>query len=117
LFIIVMVITIQPVDLARAYALPCFSLSLALNLSLTVAIIGRLMFLQKRLKKLGLGNGNLYTNLAGMFFESGALYTSVVFVYLISLIANTRAQEAIILPLGQAVVSVVLEGLGLRFMD
>jgi hypothetical protein len=88
---------------------PFVALSVALNISLTLAIVGRLYYLRKRIAVLGPEHGKTYTTLASMFFESGALYSIMGIIYLGSLRSHSHAQDVLSTPLQQSVVSFSLD--------
>jgi hypothetical protein len=91
--------------LATRFSPPFFILTVVLNAALTAAIIGRLYFLRNQILEFGKQHGRFYSNLTAMFFESGALYTMVGIIYLATLLSKNVAQELIIQPFEQSVVS------------
>jgi hypothetical protein len=92
-------------NLFTRFSPPFFILSVVLNIALTAAIIGRLYFLRKRIREFGKQHGGFYSNLAAMFFESGAIYTVVGIIYLANLLSENIASNVFIQPLEQSIVS------------
>ena len=65
-----------------------------------------MLFLRRKVVNvLGTYDGRMYTSVATMFFESGALYTSIEILYLACKASGIDAQVVVMQPLGQAVVS------------
>jgi len=66
------------------FTLPYLSISLALNIILTIAIVLRLMSFRYHIAKaLGPKYGTQYTSIAAMIIESAALYSAVSFTFLV----------------------------------
>ncbi|KAI9461088.1 hypothetical protein HD554DRAFT_2131070 [Boletus coccyginus] len=66
------------------FTLPYLSLSLALNIILTIAIVLRLLTFRYRvISLLGPKHGTQYTSIAAMIIESAALYSTVSITFLI----------------------------------
>ncbi|KAF8553512.1 hypothetical protein OG21DRAFT_1463955 [Imleria badia] len=66
------------------FTLPYLSLSLALNIILTIAIVLRLLTFRYRIiSALGPKYGTQYTSIAAMIIESAALYSSVSITFLV----------------------------------
>jgi hypothetical protein len=88
------------------FSQPFVILSVTLNITLTAMIIGRLLFLRNRIREFGKQHSRIYSNLAAMFFESGALYSVMGIIYLVSLISeHIDMQYMFLLPYQQSVVS------------
>lgn len=87
------------------YGMAFFALSMALNITLTLLIVGRMLYLRRKvIKVLGVYHGRMYTSIAMMFFESGLLYTSIGIFYLVCRATESDVQFVIMQPLGQVVV-------------
>ncbi|TFK24220.1 hypothetical protein FA15DRAFT_756680 [Coprinopsis marcescibilis] len=85
------------------FALAYWSLSIALNVSLTILISGRLFILRRRTNQ-ALGNSahsKPYISLLSMLVESAALYSLWVVVFIILYARHSPAQHIIFPPLGQ----------------
>ena len=61
--------------LGNSFAVPFFTMSLTLNILLTLLIVARMWFHQRQGRKLfGTNYGQHYTSISNMFVESAALY-------------------------------------------
>lgn len=66
------------------FTLPYLSLSLALNIILTIAIVLRLlMFRYRTVALLGPKHGTQYTSIAAMIIESAAIYSTISITFLV----------------------------------
>ncbi len=66
------------------WTIPYFSLSLALNIIVTLMIVGRLLWYRQRIKSLlGNAHGSHYTSIAAMIVESAAMYSLFTLLFLI----------------------------------
>ncbi|KAG2090626.1 uncharacterized protein F5147DRAFT_764413 [Suillus discolor] len=84
------------------YTIPFFTLSLALNIIITIVIVLRLLTYRHRISKvLGSSYGAQYTSIAAMIVESAALYStfSVAFLTLFGL--NNPISETFLVSLSQ----------------
>ncbi|KAF8641523.1 hypothetical protein AX16_009901 [Volvariella volvacea WC 439] len=87
---------------AVRFGIAYWSLSISLNIILTLAISGRLLYVQNRIKRaLGVEHSQMYTSIASMLVESAALYTIWGLVFLICYARNTPFQNIVLPPLGQ----------------
>ncbi|TFK24221.1 hypothetical protein FA15DRAFT_555589, partial [Coprinopsis marcescibilis] len=87
---------------AVTFAIAYWSLSLALNVSLTMLISGRLFFMRRRMKKLmGSQHSTPYLSLLNMLIESAALYSVWVIVFIGLYASNSPVQHVVFPPLGQ----------------
>ncbi|KZV91439.1 hypothetical protein EXIGLDRAFT_570171, partial [Exidia glandulosa HHB12029] len=81
------------------FTIPYFSLTLSLNISLTLLIVGRLLWHRRCLQRtLGPAHGHTYTTLAAMLVESAALYSVTTVVLIVAFVFGSSA-AAIVLPL------------------
>ncbi|KAG1784698.1 uncharacterized protein HD556DRAFT_1462771 [Suillus plorans] len=90
------------------YTIPYLTLSLALNIIITIVIVLRLLTYRRRISKvLGSSYGTQYTSIAAMIVESAALYStfSVAFLTLFGL--NNAISETFLVSLTQVQVSTV----------
>ena len=87
------------------FLVPFFSLSVGLNISMTLAIVSRLLYLRKRVATaLGPSHATPYTSIASMFIESGALYSSLGLIYIVSRAVGSNVQNLVLQSLNQAAV-------------
>ncbi|OBZ77603.1 hypothetical protein A0H81_02403 [Grifola frondosa] len=78
------------------------TLSLSLNVILTFAIVGRLVYLRRQSRKIGgPGCGVVYTSSVAILVESASLYTVVAFICVIACGVNSPLQNALLPMLGQ----------------
>ena len=94
---------------AISFGIAYWSMSVALNLGITSAIVARLLFMRSRLQSvLGPRHTELYTSVAALLIESAALY-SVWALANIILYARVDVMQNIVLgPLGQIQVGMIL---------
>lgn len=79
------------------YIVPYISLSLALNIIITIVIVLRLLTYRHRISKvLGSGYGTQYTSIAAMIVESAALYSAFSLALLILFLLNNPISAAFI---------------------
>ncbi|TFK21363.1 hypothetical protein FA15DRAFT_672625 [Coprinopsis marcescibilis] len=87
---------------AVQFALAYWSLSVALNVSLTLLISGRLISMRRRVRKvMGNDHSTPYAFVVSMLIESAALYSVWVIVFIALYTTNSPAQHIIFPPLGQ----------------
>lgn len=90
------------------FTAPYFWLSLALNMTMTIAICARLLFFRTRVRKvLGHNHGSDYTSIAAMVVESAAIYSAFSLCFLIPFALNHPIQNTFIQMLGEVQVSIV----------
>ncbi|KZV64550.1 hypothetical protein PENSPDRAFT_668999 [Peniophora sp. CONT] len=66
------------------FGLLYWSFSIALNVVVTAAIVGRLLYMRARVSSLsGIQHGSLYISISAMIIESAALYTITAIIFLI----------------------------------
>jgi hypothetical protein len=97
------------------FAVPYFSLSIALNATMTLAIVIRLIYMRQRLSAaLSATHAKMYTSVAAFFIESNAAYTIVGLIFIISYARNSNVQNLCLQTLDQVVVSFTSHSLSLR---
>jgi hypothetical protein len=82
-------------------------MSLALNVILTILIVGRLMLFRYRIRKMMCSNvnGSQYISVAAMLVESAAMYSSFSIAFLVPFGLNSPLAELFLQALGQVQVS------------
>lgn len=94
------------------FAVPYWSLSVALNILLTLLIVGRFIYARKLVRRtLGPQHGKAYTTVVAMLVESAAIYSVTGLAYIICYAVKTPAQELFVALLGQFQVGSYLVGL------
>lgn len=84
------------------FTAPYFWLSLALNISMTLAIVCRLFLFRWRISRtLGPGYGQQYTSIAAMLIESAFLYSSFSLAFLIPFALNNAIQNTFVQMVGE----------------
>ncbi|KAJ7626845.1 hypothetical protein FB45DRAFT_1059766 [Roridomyces roridus] len=84
------------------WTIPFFSLSLALNILVTIAIVVRLYVYRRRVAKLLNGNhGSQYTSIAAMLVESAFLYSSFSILFLVPFGMNNPLSQIFLQALSQ----------------
>lgn len=64
-----------------AYAVPHCGVTTAINAAMTLAIVGRMVYMRQRVTSaVGVAHARLYTSIAAMFVESGAIYSIIMLV-------------------------------------
>ena len=72
---------------------------------MTLAIVSRLLYLRKRVAAaLGPSHAIPYTSIASMFIESGALYSSLGLIYIVSYGVGSNVQNLVLQSVDQAAV-------------
>ena len=90
------------------FTLPYLSLSLALNIILTIAIVLRLLTFRYRIvSALGPKYGTQYTSIAAMIIESAALYSAVSITFLVLFGIGNPVSQVFIQSLNQFQVRLV----------
>ena len=91
------------------FAVPYFSLSIALNATMTIMIVVRLLYMRQRLSPaLDSKFARVYTSASAIFIESNAAYTIVGLIFIISYARNSNVQNLCLQTLDQVVVRIVL---------
>jgi len=84
------------------FTAPYFWLSLGLNITMTCAITGRLLFYRWRISSvLGSRHGSQYTSVAAMIVESAFLYSAFALLFLVPFSLNHPIQNTFIQMLGE----------------
>ncbi|ESK84741.1 hypothetical protein Moror_578 [Moniliophthora roreri MCA 2997] len=84
------------------FTLYYFWSSFVLNVTMTIAIVARLMVYRYRIAKvMGNKHGRQYTSIASMIIESSLLYTSFQLVFIITFALNNPIQPLFLQPLSQ----------------
>ncbi|KZV91171.1 hypothetical protein EXIGLDRAFT_719627 [Exidia glandulosa HHB12029] len=85
---------------ALQWSLPCFSLSIALNLILTLMIVSRLLWAQRRIRHaVGPDHASGYFGIAAMVVESAALYSFSSIIFIATYSQNVNDVFSVFLPL------------------
>jgi len=88
--------------IAVRFGIAYWSLSVSLNIILTLTIAGRLLRVRKMIKdSLGDEHSRSYTSVTAMLVESAALYSIWGLVFIISYARNSAFQNLVLPPLGQ----------------
>ncbi|KZV68536.1 hypothetical protein PENSPDRAFT_609927 [Peniophora sp. CONT] len=88
------------------WTIPFLSLSLAINILVTLFIVSRLLFHRHRIAS-ALGNryGTQYTSIAAMIVESAAIYSAFSLLFLVPFGLNSPISEIFLQSLGQVQIS------------
>jgi len=79
------------------FALPYWSLSISLNIIVTLLIAGRLLVVRKALREaLGAEHAKKYTSAIAMLIESAALYSITSIVFIITYARNSYVQNLVL---------------------
>jgi hypothetical protein len=93
------------------WTIPYFSLSLALNILVTLAIVGRLFLYRHRvIRAIGPGHGRQYVGIATMIVESAAIYSSFSILFLVPFARNNAISAVFLQALGGVQVSTLMTG-------
>ncbi|KAF8213596.1 hypothetical protein K438DRAFT_1804276 [Mycena galopus ATCC 62051] len=78
------------------WTVPYYSMSLALNILITILIVSRLLVTRSRINQaLGKKHGSQYTSLAALVVESAAIYSTFSLLFLIPFAMNTPVSAAL----------------------
>ncbi|KAJ6547832.1 hypothetical protein DFH09DRAFT_1039879 [Mycena vulgaris] len=84
------------------YTIPYLSLSLALNILVTIAIVARLLVYRHRIFHVfGLKHGSQYTSIAAMLVESAFIYSSFSILFLVPFGLNSPLSQLFLQALSQ----------------
>lgn len=84
------------------FAVAFWSLSIGLNMGLTLLIAGRLLVMRNRVREaLGAEHSTAYTSTLSILIESAALYSICGLVFIILYARNSPVQNIVLPPLGQ----------------
>lgn len=86
---------------AVKFSISYWSLSISLNIILTLLISGRILFIRNRVKmSLGAYHAKTYTSLVAVLVESAALYSVTGLIFIVSYARNSPFQNIVLPPLG-----------------
>ncbi|OBZ74390.1 hypothetical protein A0H81_05756 [Grifola frondosa] len=92
----------QTTGTAVNFTLPCLSLIIALNVSITILIVLRLMYHRHKLSKLlGPAHGCHYVGIATILVESAALFSAFALLFLIPFIIGNPVANTFLQALGE----------------
>jgi hypothetical protein len=94
---------------AVTFGIAYWSLSLGLNITITIAIAGRLFYMRSKLRT-ALGDQCLaspYVSVAAMIVESASLYTSTTLIFIVLYARGSPVQNYVLPVLGQIQVSLL----------
>ena len=95
--------------LTFSFALPYWSLSIAVNMLLTLLIIIRLVIIRNGLRAtLGKQHTKTYTSLIAIMVESASIYTTVGLIYIVAFARNWKVQNVVLPVLGQVMVRFII---------
>ncbi|KZP13543.1 hypothetical protein FIBSPDRAFT_753223 [Athelia psychrophila] len=105
---------------AVKFGIAYWTLSISLNIIITVLIVARLILRRKRMRSaLGDEHGHMYTSISAMLIESAALYSVWGLVFLITYAKNSAFNNILLPALGQVqaiatmlIITRVVEGRG-----
>ena len=98
------------------FGVPYFSLSVALNIVLTLAIAVRLLMMRRSVvSSLGPEHAKMYISVTSMMIESAALYSITGLIFIVSYAVNSNVQNLALPVLGQVMVRDVFYVF--RFLD
>ena len=89
------------------WIIPFFSMSLAFNIIVTIAIVGRLYYFRRSMLSIFPGNshGDHYTNIAAIFVESSVITAAFTLLCLVPLVRGSAVANVFLQPLGEIQVS------------
>jgi hypothetical protein len=82
-------------------AIPYWTISIALNITITARIVARLLVVRYQVRKLMDYSGIEYISITSMLVESAALYSSSGLIFLVSYALNSPIQNLALPVLGQ----------------
>lgn len=84
------------------WAIPYFSISLGLNILITIAIVGRLLLIRHRITSvLGTTHGSQYTTIAAMLIESASMYSAFSIFFIVPFALNSSISAIPLQTIGQ----------------
>jgi len=103
--------------LSTDFALAYFTITLSLNVILTLLIVVRLLIHRRRVRKhLGPEHATHYTSIASMLIESSALYSLFSLLFLVSFAVRSFAQNLFLPVLAEIQVSAAFAVFGSSFL-
>lgn len=87
------------------FSLPYFSISISLNVMLTLLLVSRLLYMSWELRRtFGADHAKVYVSIAAMILESGAPYAVVGLIFIITYARNSDVQDLALPVLSQVMV-------------
>ena len=87
------------------FSLPYFSISISLNILLTLLLVGRLFYMSERAKRaIGREHAATYSSIASMLLESAVPYAVTGLIFIITYARNSNVQNLVLPVLGQIMV-------------
>ena len=87
------------------FSLPYFSVSISLNILLTLLLVGRLFYMSERAKRaIGREHAATYSSIASMLIESAVPYAVTGLIFIITYARNSNVQNLVLPVLGQIMV-------------
>ena len=87
--------------IVQVFGTASWSLSLSLNVIVTILIAGRLVFYRRRLRKvLGSNHGRVYMTILAITVESAALYAIFELIVLVTFLTNSATENVFFPMLG-----------------
>ena len=87
------------------FTVPYFSISIALNILLTLLLVGRLLYMAyNATQTIGRDHSTAYISIATMFVESAAPYAITGLVFIITYARNSNVQNLVLPVLAQIMV-------------
>lgn len=87
------------------FAVPYWSLSIAINILLTLLIIIRLVTIRNRLRAaLGNQHTKTYTSLIAIMVESASIYSTISLIYIVAYAKSWKVQNLVLPALAQVMV-------------
>ncbi|RDX57160.1 hypothetical protein OH76DRAFT_19488 [Lentinus brumalis] len=84
------------------FSLPYFSISIALNILLTLLLVGRLFYMSERAKRaIGREHAATYSSIASMLIESAVPYAVTGLIFIITYARNSNVQNLVLPVLSQ----------------
>jgi len=88
-------------SVAISFGIPYWSISVSLNIIVTLLIVGRLFYLRMRTRMaLSKEHAKMYTSIAAMLVESAMLYSTFGLIFIISYARNSMVQNVLLPTLG-----------------
>ncbi|KAI0259602.1 hypothetical protein BC834DRAFT_962042 [Gloeopeniophorella convolvens] len=84
------------------WTIPCLSISLALNILVSIAIVIRLLVYRRRISSaMGRHHGSQYTSIAAMVIESASIYSAFSIFFLVPFGMNSPVSEIVLQSLSE----------------
>jgi len=83
------------------FTIPDFSISVAINVLVTLLIVGRLLVTRRQIKAaLGPEHSKIFTSIAAMLIESAALFSVTGLIFIVAFARQSKVQDLILPSLG-----------------